>query len=171
MACWRQRLSPLDSKRTQHVTMKWLCQLKGGEKKMNPHWFDFQGLPTPFPMINPGLAPIQKDNKKQIKAATVIEELGLQRIVYSRWGETERERQKETGREKRGWTISLSWVSSDPRVSLDLFVLLRWGKVQLHGLVDFPVLLAHQLQRERAIQDLWGKMNAVILKKSMFDSL
>lgn len=51
---------------------------------MNPHWFDFHGLPTPFPMINPGLVPIQKDNKKQIKAATVIEELGLQRIVYSR---------------------------------------------------------------------------------------
>lgn len=63
LACWRQRLSPLDSKRTQHVTMKWLCQLKGWGKKTNPHWFDFHGPPTPFPMIDPGLVPIQKDNK------------------------------------------------------------------------------------------------------------
>lgn len=69
---------------------------------MNPHWFDFLGPPTPFPMINPPLVPIQKIIKNQIKAATVIEELGLQRLAYSRRGGTERERQKETGREKRG---------------------------------------------------------------------
>lgn len=37
---------------------------RGEEKKKNPHWFDFHGPPTPFPMITPGLIPIQKDNKK-----------------------------------------------------------------------------------------------------------
>lgn len=154
LACWRQRLSPLDSKRTQHVTMKWLCQLKGWGKKTNPHWFDFHGPPTPFPMIDPGLVPIQKDNKNTNQSS------------HSYWGarapetillQMRRNREKKKEREKRGWTISLSRVILDPRVSQDSFVLLRWGEVQLHGLVDFPVLLAHQLQGEGAVQDLWGE--------------
>ncbi len=151
--------------------MKWLCQQKGRKKKCIHTGLTSMAFPPHSQWSTLVSLPYKNTIKKQIKAATVIEELGLQRILYSRWGGTERDRQKETGREQRGWTSSLSWVSLDPCVSLDLFVLLCWGKVQLHGLVDFPVLLAHQLQRERAVQDLWGKMNTVILKKSMYDNL
>ncbi len=138
---------------------------------MYPHWFDFNGLPTPFPMINPSLVALQKYNKKPNQSSHSYWGAGASENTILQMRRN-RERKTERNRERaERMNISLSWVSLDPCVSLDLFVLLCWGKVQLHGLVDFPVLLAHQLQRERAVQDLWGKMNTVILKKSMYDNL
>lgn len=62
-----------------------------------------------------------------------------------------RDRQKEKGGERELKNIRQS--ITEPHM-LDSFVLLCRGEVQLHGFVDLPVFLTHQLQGEGAIEDL-----------------
>lgn len=62
----------------------------------------------------------------------------------------ERERERKEEREQKNIHQSIL----EPHSLLDSFVLLRRGKVQLHGFVDLPVFLTHQLQRKGAIEYL-----------------
>lgn len=129
---------------------------KGEKIQTNPHWFDFHGPPTHSQWSTLVSFSYKKTIKNKSKQPQLLRSRGSRDYFTPDEEEQREKKEKETGREKRGWTISLSRVSSDPRVSQDSFVLLCWGEVQLHGLVDFPVLLAHQLQGEGAVQDLWG---------------
>lgn len=67
--------------------------------------------------------------------------------------ERKRRRRRERTRENVGGNGEEHQSFPDPS-GLDLFVLLCRSEVELHRLVHFPVLLAHQLQGEGTIQDL-----------------
>lgn len=152
------------------------CVDRKGRKKNNPHWFDFHGLPTPWSTLVS--LPYKNTIKYQIKAATVIKELGFQRIVYSRWGGTERERQKETGREQRGWT-SVCPGSAQTLVShwiyLCSFVGAKYNSMGLLTFQYFSLTSSREKEPFKTCEgkwtlSYWGKA-CVFLKQSQFDCL
>lgn len=171
LACWRQRLSPLDSKRTQHVTMKWLCQLKGWEKKQIHTGLTSMALPPNSQWSTLVSFPYKKTIKIQIKAATVIEEPGLQRLFYSRWGGTVRKRKKkekqgEIREDEPSVCHGSAWTLVSHRIHLCSFVGAKYNSM---GLLTFQYFSLTSSREKEPFRTCAGKRETVILKKCTYD--
>lgn len=81
---------------------------KGEKIQTNPHWFDFHGPPTHSQWSTLVSFSYKKTIKNKSKQPQLLRSRGSRDYFTPDEEEQREKKEKETGREKRGWTISLS---------------------------------------------------------------
>lgn len=146
--------------------MKWLCQLKGWEKNKNPHWFDFHGPPTPFPMIDPGLVPIQKDNKNTNQSSHSYWGARAPETILLQMRRNREKKKKERREDEPSVCPGSAWTLVSHRIHLCSFVGAKYNSM---GLLTFQYFSLTSSREKEPFRTCEERRDTVTLKKCTYD--